>query len=284
MSRCCFFAAISFVILSLTFLKLPEARAQSSSQHGSDQDNDGASNVAYITIDEDTLEMNVKTNGELAQADLELPTRVKKASVRSERDITCFFWMGWSERATVRYNHQLLRPVSSSFSTGEKLSESFSFAERLYCYDSTNERESDDTFTLFVENVSQTNDLVRLKARQSAKPNLSADDEPTRAQDKKMENLYAILDLREPYPDLRKGVISLSLIRSPTAPRQFFWNNAYPRNMCTALWRSNRGGRFHAAQPLYLAAPEDLLRITCYRAIDSESARQNWMRTRWMID
>ena len=284
MNHSSFFAIVPFIIISITAIILPQARSQSWPQHELESEENRTSSVAYITIDEDTIEMNVQTNGQLAKYDLELPISVEKASIRSERDITCFFWTGWTDRATAVYNRGTVRPISASFSTNEKLTQFFAPARMLYCYDSVSERDSDDTFTIFVENESGMKDLMRLKARQSTKSYTESEDEEVIVEDTKMENLYAVLDLREPYPDLRSRVISLSLVRAPTAPRQFFWNNAFPRNLCTTLWSSNRGARFHKGRPLYLMSPKDLLRITCYRAIDSENARRNWQKTRWMTD
>ena len=262
----------------------PQARAQSGPQLTVGPEDSWASSIAYVTVDEMVIEMNIQSNGQLAHFNLEDPKNVKRASIRSERDVTCFFLMNWEDRTLALYNRSGASPVSFSFSTNKKLSQAYESAKVLYCYDSTKEKASDDTFTVFVDNASGMKDLVRIKARQPSAQDAERVSEKEAVEGKQMKELYAVIDLRDSYPELRKSVLSIALVRAPTAPRQYFWNNAFPRNMCTALWTPNRGERFYVGRQLCFNSPKDVLRFTCYRAVDSQSARKNWQSTKWMTD
>lgn len=279
-----FSAITSLVVVYAIATASSHASAQTGSEPTTGLEDDGSSSIAYVTVDEMLIEMNVPTSGQLTPFDLEDPIQVKRASIRSDRDITCFFWTKPEYRSSSVSTRGVILPISRSFSTDEKLLRAYNTANVLYCYDSTGEKASDDTFTVFVENVSGMKDLVRLKARQRSAQDANRVNEETAIDGKEMKDLYAVLDLRESYPDLRKSVLSIALVRAPTVSRQFFWNNAFPRNMCTALWNSNRGARFYIDRLLYLNPPKDVLRLTCYRAVNTRSARRNWQNTMWITN
>lgn len=279
-----FSAVTSLVVVYVIGTASSHASAQTGSESTTGLENDGSSSIAYVTMDEVLIEMNVPTSGQLTPIDLEDSIRVKRASVRSDRDITCFFWTNREYGNYSISTRAVIFPISRPFSTDKKLSRAYNFANVLYCYDSTEEKASDDTFAIFVENASGMKDLVRVKARQRSAQNANRGSEEEAIDGKEMKDLYAVLDLRESYPDLRKSVLSIALVRAPTVPRQFFWNNAFPRNMCTALWTPNQGVRFYIGQLLYFVEPRDVLRFACYRAVDSQGARRNWQNTMWMTN
>ena len=279
-----FSAVISLTIVYVISTTSPQVRAQPGVQSAAGPEDSGSSSIAYVTVNEMVIEMNVPSSGQLTPFDLEYPIKVKRASIRSEREITCFFWTKWEDRTSSTNGRGVILPISMPFSTDKDLLRAYSSANVLYCFDSTEEKASDDTFSIFVENASGMKDLVRMKARQPLAQDAERVSDEAATEGKQMKDLYAVLDLRESYPELRKSVLSIALVRAPTAPRQFFWNNAFPRNMCTALWTPNRGARFYFSRQLYLNTPRDLLRFSCYRAIDSQSARRNWQSTQWMTE
>ena len=290
MMKSCSFSSVLLYFLTYLIEATTPSLAQLPNEFNANSnadDHDGTS-TARISVSGDPVDITIPSDGSLVYHQFNYPNLVEYAWViSSERDTTCFFWMTHEDRAMMMDNFRDVSATSESFSSGQHLRVGFPFATRLYCYDSTAEKASDDTFTIFTENGDGMIDLVRVRARQNVASTAPAEPHGRKTErqgrkKEKMQSLRAVLDLRESHPQLRTNAVAVSLIRAPTAPRVYFWNSGFARIFCTVLWQASEGARFTIEKKLVFREPRDLLRFTCYRATTSEEANGNWANTEWM--
>ena len=232
-------------------------------------------NLVHISIDNnDAINLRISRDGKLAY--LNLPSLdTNNVTVSSDTDATCFLW---------HYNRLGNDMgddfVSSSFTAYKPLLNAYPRAERIYCYDSTRDKEDNDVYAIFLENLAGQKDLVRIRLQDEA-------------------GTYGLLDLESAVsdaesvdPNLRVNVRKAALIAAPVLPPaplsrsntdsdQYAGSaaqdssedhplghlSAVPRlNYCYALWAPGAKRFFTATNAAAFFPYKTLARIYCYKA------------------
>ena len=115
--------------------------------------------TVYINsgADKQSFTLNVGPDGQLASTEIP-PTDITIAQIDSTLPVKCFFSRHLeSEKKSVEYD-----VISEVISPGGVHLPTYHSADRLFCYDSTNEADRDDTFKVFITTKDGTSSLVTL--------------------------------------------------------------------------------------------------------------------------
>lgn len=110
--------------------------------------------------------ISIDPSGQLATRELSPAHDIISATVESERQIVCFLGRD-GDGGTAQPDELLSRP----FTAAKELTQPFSRAEELYCYDESRDREAGNVYTLFLENRRGQKELVRVPIRDRSQRN-----------------------------------------------------------------------------------------------------------------
>lgn len=174
-----------------------------------------ASNPATVYInngaDQQKFMLDVSLDGRLASTKIP-PTDINIAQIDSSVPVKCFFSRPLeNEEESVEY-----AVISQVIASGGVYLPIYHSADRLFCYDSTNEEDRDDTFKVFVTTKSGGYGLVTLTLS-----------EPT----------FAKVNMIPEYESLSKDVRGISIVHHPDR-KDPMWDK-HTQIMCGVVSRGN---------------------------------------------
>ena len=210
-----FFMFIS-VFLFLSFIFISAASAQV----GSNTNDAGEGTSPIDDTDTVTVKLSagsdwefryavpVDPNGELLGRKLQLAIDINRATIESDRQIRCFLWRHGDSQESRSRDDEIIDLISESFTSTEEFSGSFAQTEKIFCYDESRDRETGNTFTIFIENRRGQTELVRVQIPSIDAPAGAEGDGEERAG-------FGELDMTAEYPTLGVDVAKAMIVAYP---------------------------------------------------------------------
>ena len=250
---------INLVLYGFSIVSAVVASNTSNSVEGHD---DNLSNVLISMSGHKAVELSLKRNGDLVHQDIP-DVDISSALVHEHEHghASCFFWR--QVESLSQYNWPG-RFVSRSFSYGKPLTSRFDHAERLYCYDATEEQLSGNIFTLFIESGRGAKKLARVEV---------PEDE-------------SYVELAPDKFGIKLGVrTQVALVASPVKKRYARQDAPYHTSVCNFVLAGEPDEPFRWLVSTRSVATLTLDRrvetVVCFRDIDDTQAIEVWLHSRY---